>query len=86
MSKSWDDQPDEIEGAEVVLRNVRVQDRHVEIRSNGTLYWLTVGSLFGSQTVRCDSLETAIRALNGVGRVRKGKTARLPDGAELVSQ
>ena len=85
--KTWEDQPDEVRNADI-LATVRAgrQDMITEIRGcehrppASRVYYLTTGTLFGSQTIRCngeDVLWTTIR------RMEKRKP-QVPNGAVLL--
>lgn len=75
---SWTDQPKEVEQAIVLLHCYVTEVGGVELRkgTEGVCY-LSVGNLFGSQTLRCLNVEAALRALQIVydntsaGRVHK---------------
>lgn len=87
--KSWTDQPDEVESAEI-LSQFTVKGLHgtvtIEMRKGrfsfdaSPRYYVTAGNLFGSQTVLCDSADVAFKVLGNIS----GGVETLPDGAQLL--
>jgi hypothetical protein len=78
--RTWKDQPAELDFAEVVTY-FHVDDLNVEVRIRAFKWYVTAGDLFSSKTVRCDSAETALRAIRAM--TDPGVFA-LPLGAALV--
>ena len=89
VPKSWEDQPNEVLDVPVIL-SVSIPSGVAEIRmfpgSLGGACYLTCGTLFGSQTVACDDLEVAVRALNRIAnRTSHRNSSELPSGAKLIA-
>jgi len=62
--KSWDDQPEEIEGLPILFSFHRGKGVSVEARrDNLGRYYVTVGSLFRSETRHFDDLDEFFAAL-----------------------
>ena len=62
--KSWDDQPEELEGLPILFSFYRGEGVSVEARrDNLGRYYLTVGSLFRSETVHFDELDNFFAAV-----------------------
>lgn len=83
MAKSWTDQPDVCEIAEVLctFSITRKDDMHqVEVRHLNGDFYLTFGNLFGSQTVRAQDGQSAFRVIKVAGI-----STKLPDGCVLMS-
>lgn len=59
--KTWTDQPDEVERAEVLL-TFHANGRTIEVRRQDEVpdpaYYVSTGGLFGSQTVKCPFEDT----------------------------
>ncbi len=83
--KTWLDQPNEVLDVPVIL-SIPISTGVAEIRmlDSGACY-LTCGTLFGSQTVACDDLKIAVRALHGIVNGRRRRPADLPPGAKLIA-
>lgn len=86
-SRTWSDQPAEVEHYPVLL-SVCQSGKVIEIRcmeSHGIAY-LTVGGLFGSETLRCISLPTALRAAHiAIHTNPKKRPVVMPSGCALVT-
>jgi len=84
VEKTWEDQPNEVLDVPVIL-SVSIPTGHAEIRmlESGACY-LTCGTFFGSQTVACDTLVIAVRALHGIANGCR-RPADLPSGAKLLA-
>ena len=79
MTTTWTDQPEILEGTEVVARfSVRDGDS-AEFRKVDGTYYLTVGGLFGSQTIRCDDLEWGVKMLERIGKASSGNPINIGD-------
>lgn len=85
--KRWSDQPDEVEHA-AVLGTFHVNHREhavlIELRvapnaHEPKAWYLSAGTLFGSQTVKCETSAVVLNVLCNMG-----KTMKLPKGAELM--
>ncbi len=84
----WNDQPRELEDTECVLR-FNTDGRILEIAHAHGRWYVTQGNLFGSQTVQCPDVLTAMRLANDVaaagGRKRKPENLiKLPEGCSLM--
>jgi hypothetical protein len=73
-----------VAGSPVLLR-AHAKSFFYEVRSEGHgWYYVTIGNLFGSQTVECASAEVTFEVLN-IALNRKGnESLKLPLGAEIV--
>lgn len=88
---TWTDQPEEVEDA-IVMGEFTMDTHHknsatirAEIRTKPSVdqhpwYYLSVGTLFGSETVKCRDAALLLEVLCNLGR----KGAELPDGVETV--
>lgn len=90
MEKTWTDQPDEVLQADIVAHSIAVgKTHHAEIRkrSDDGRYYLTIGTLFGSQTIVADNADVAWVVLNEMTRDLKyrGENRKIPAGARLLS-
>lgn len=79
-NRNWLDQPREIEQAEVLLHTFidigPIKGHGIEIRKGPGAWYLTMGNLFGSQTVKCRDAEAVIRCL--AAAMKAGKEAPVP--------
>jgi hypothetical protein len=87
--RKWDDQPDEVldapllaninigDGYTAQIRN-RPRERRSDDSSRSELTYLSVGNLFGSQTLKVPSLRDAIEVLGKADPA--GETAKVPIG------
>ena len=78
---TWTDQPEACEAASIIA-SFALDAAVVEVRGpelNGG-YLVTLGTLFGSQTVRCHDAHTALVL---IGKVRK-TTTKIGDGMTLL--
>jgi hypothetical protein len=82
---TWLDQPETVTVLPLAFRAF-VHDRIIEIRSDGVAMeaYITVGNLFGSQTVRCDTLYIAVKMAHSIAQLKKGRTLDLLPGVELL--
>jgi hypothetical protein len=85
--KTWTDQPDVVTTCDM-LGTVRVKDQCVELRKvhGSSEVYLTVGNLFGSQTIyvpteRC-ALEILISISNGKRELPVSASARIVPNSE----
>lgn len=90
MNRQWTDQPEILETAEVLCTFTIGSGVIAEVRRSTSLWYLTTGNLFGSQTIQSQSPEGVFRAIDAAYRVRDNDRARqegikLPSGCELVS-
>jgi hypothetical protein len=70
--KTWTDQPDVLAGLPVLL-SFATNGRVIEVRQDEQKYfYVTVGNLIMSQTVRCDRTETMFAAIGHACRMRTG--------------
>lgn len=97
--KTWTDQPDDVVGAEVKLRINLSGGGVAEVRacaepdvSDETERWthrrffVTAGTLFGSQTVEAMGTDAMLAALSAVAEKRRKGGVPLPPGCRLLSQ
>ena len=90
FGKTWTDQPAVVEQAEPVA-SIRVGGaRRVEIRAETAgSYLLTIGTLFGSQTLRCPDARAAFRMLGRAAELsekRDVKPEKPPAGCVLLDE
>ena len=81
--RSWSDQPAALEGAEIVFRSfLRFPGggQSAEVRRAGERWFLSVGNLFGSQTLECSGPEAALRALTRALSARGDEAVAAPLG------
>ncbi len=83
-ARTWNDQPLVCEACKIVC-SIPTSRGRVEVRviPAGGSYYLTCGSLFGSQTIYCDNVQAMIAALNVSCNTRKGQVS-IPAGCRLV--
>lgn len=85
FKKSWDDQPDEVVVAGVILRMTPSKSSHaIEVRHGKGKYYVTNGNLFGSQTLVTEDPLLAFSVLQMIVRHKDGEQMKVPDGVELV--
>jgi hypothetical protein len=86
MAKNWLDQPDQVADLPVLLRFYESGVGIIEFRARTSEpddVFITAGNLFGSQTVRCNTMLAALQLVDLVLRL-KGKTVTLPAGILLL--
>jgi len=88
--KTWTDQPAAVLQAEPVA-SVRVGGaRRIEIRAESAgSYLLTIGTLFGSQTLRCPDARAAFRMLGRAAELseqKKVEPEKPPAGCVLLDE
>lgn len=82
--RTWTDQPTIVEGIPIRV-SCFAHGRSLEIRSDDAeRHYVTIGNLFGSQTVSCPSLMEALRVFNVAANAAKHPQLELPDGCKLV--
>lgn len=80
--KTWTDQPDEV-AERAIVATLHVGDFIAEVRwANDNGWYITTGTLFGSQTLLCRDAETAFRVFEALS---KGTPTKPPSGARLVT-
>lgn len=85
MTKTWEDQPELCTGAPVVA-SMWLNEHAVEVRElAGGRFAVTLGNLFGSQTLLCADALVVLRLLHLMSNNNAGKRISPPDGAEIVS-
>lgn len=87
MMKTWSDQPTGIEACDVLCSltiHAKGHDRHVEIRQKpgdpNSVYFVTIGNLFGSETICCQTANAVFAALTKIKTSQKSPVD-LPDEA-----
>lgn len=87
--RTWSDQPKVLSSCDV-LSSFYVRDvGQVEVRrryvgyDGPAQYYVTVGNLFKSETVKCDDTDDVFAILNIIGKKKTGNI--LPAGCELVA-
>ena len=83
MSKTWNDQPDEVEGLKVVATfhaNVKLSEVRQATRD---VWYVTLGNLLSSNTVKCYSPAVAFEVVSAISKSVSVPVV-LPLGAELV--
>lgn len=88
MSLSWTDQPAELAEcpilASVAIASGIAEVRQAPDREGSARFYVTVGTLFGSETVVCYGATAAFKVLELASRKETGKSKALPAGAFLV--
>lgn len=87
MPKTWTDQPDIVADATVHLTFSHAHRAEVyELRAtaDGRVWYVTVGNLFGSQTVACPSAPRAMAVATSVMQATP-RSFKLPDDCSLVA-
>jgi len=84
--KRWNDQPDEVEKADVLCTFFHMDaGNSIEIRKGLMMdhspYYFTAGNLIGSQTVKTFDVDDIFKLLNRIDGV---KTKKVPDGCTLM--
>ncbi len=81
---NWTDQPAVCEGWPVVFR-VHADGKITEVRScRGGSYFLTFGTLFGSQTFKAANADVAFRLMHTVLHLGDKELRKLPSGVEFI--
>lgn len=91
--RSWKDQPMELEQTEIVARFRVERFPTIEVRRrpasvvDAERWYVTIGSLFGSQTLRCLSAAVAFRVIDQALRAINSNNENIPppEGAKLVN-
>lgn len=78
---NWDDQPAVLLDAQRVA-NFSIGRYLVEVRRKGETYYITVGDLFGSQSLEVLETDAIFKLLEAVASGRSGQT--VPDGLILM--
>ena len=79
---SWFDQPVEIEQATLLEDNIPLQNAlRAELRQRGSIFYITVGGLFGSQTLECSDAIAALVTITTILRAAQSRQEN-PDGKE----
>jgi hypothetical protein len=85
-TRSWNDQPAEVSAA-ARLCSFSMEGVQIEIRHSTTTPWyVTAGNLFGSQTLRCEGAECALRAVEALKLRHRDRPVQLPPGCVLLSE
>ena len=84
---AWTDQPKVLEQANILFSaHIGGEDRRlVEVRNNGETFYVTQGNLFGSQTLKCDDIFAAFRAMQLIANPPK-KPVPAPEGCTLMEE
>lgn len=83
--KTWTDQPDAVLDGVVVCDGIRIDDRFAEVRKlTGGKYTLTIGNLFGSETLICDDADCVFSAINVGLSARNRRPVVAPKGCVLA--
>lgn len=82
--KKWHDQPDCVLEADDVC-SVSVGELIVEVRKerSGT-YLVTTGTLFGSQTIRCENVDAVFAVIQIANDGKRKGGVDVPEGCELL--
>ena len=85
MSDGWADQPREVVDLPVVCK-FYASPRLIEVRKGAQgWYYVTIGNLFGSETIECASTDVAWEVVDLATSVDEdGPKAKLPLGAEIM--
>ena len=87
MKRSLTDQPEILEGAEVLVDFFAKQvGARFEVRKTDGAFFLTTGNLFGSQTVKAPDAESVLRVIGLAMNRDEGSEApvALPDECEIM--
>lgn len=85
--KSWNDQPDMVQEAQV-LCDVFLEKRcaTLQVRKLNSSYYVTVGTLFGSQTIECPNADSVFSLIEIASRVKANDQPKdLPSGFKLLA-
>jgi hypothetical protein len=84
---TWTDQPIEVADGLIVCRFFANSQTFEVRKAKGGVWYLTVGNLFGSQTLKCYAPEVVFDAIDAGTSVsvKEGRSVGLPAGAELIS-
>jgi hypothetical protein len=84
MLRRWKDQPKCLDGAEVLFTS-SLHGLIVEIRRVNSIYYVSTGNLFGSQTVKVLEADLVFYLLQTIqDALDANKEAVLPDGCSLL--
>ena len=86
MSEGWTDQPSKVNNAKIVFR-AYINSRIIEVRDAGKgWYYVTIGNLFGSQSIECASVDVAFKVMNDAAHYDDvtDEQMTLPLGAEAM--
>jgi len=78
--KRWADQPDEVEQANPMCHftmRAAGESKSVEIREADGHYYLTIGSIFGSETLRAGKMRDVLRVIDRVASLDEGQVLDL---------
>lgn len=92
--KTWLDQPDEVMNAAIKL-HFHTGEHSVEVRALEEpdvynephiqrTFYVTTGTLFGSQTIKVYGTEVLLSVLNLAAKTRRKEPAKLPANCELL--
>lgn len=90
--KTWNDQPDQISNLPIAF-DFYNGERHVEVRAGAEpedpalelrCYYVSVGNLFGSQTVRLHGEDKLFEVLRLASSTKRGKKTDLPSGVKVL--
>lgn len=83
--KAWLDQPDVVQAAQPLVVSIGVGDQRAEMREHpdGRVF-LSIGNLFGSQTLECLDLRCAVLALAQALKATKKKPMGAPTGCTVL--
>jgi hypothetical protein len=79
-TRNWTDQPVELEEADVMFC-ANIDGRIVEVRAGDAWWYVTVGNLWGSETLRVGNAREAFRVLNQIVETPSGGQRGIPDFA-----
>lgn len=84
---SWEDQPADLLQCPILVRGLSLEGKIIEVRKFPTneMRYVTVGNLFGSQTVECATADVALLVLGAIVSVlRQDTPLSVPEGARLL--
>ena len=85
-TRRWTTQPKFLEGGEL-LCDVYVQDTGaINVVEAGGCIYVTIGGLFGQQTVKVPSTREALAVIHMANNRKSNKPASLPEGWELCEE
>lgn len=76
----WTDAPEEVAQAEYLMHVNLPQAVAAQVRKSATHWYLTIGTLFGSQSLRCETPELVLRSIERIKVQLYAQEEALNDG------
>jgi hypothetical protein len=80
---SWNDQPSIVTQAKPIF-SFNAESRMIEVRRNGPDFFISIGNLFGSQTLTTTDIDTLFHLLESAAKARHGKKIACPELATVI--